>query len=80
MWFNLDKPRMMSEFWKRRVDPYEPEGGHAGGHAPVLAEDDDYPAPHTRGSVLRSVLVWAGVIIGVVVLLGVVLIVPGLVF
>ena len=81
MWVNLDKPRMMSEFWKRRVDPYEPQGGHSGAHASALPLEDDYPSPHTpAGSALKSVLIWVGAALGVGVLLGVILVVPGLVF
>ena len=79
MWVNLDKPKMMSEFWKSRVDPYEPQGGHSGTASMPLPMDDDYPYPG-RGNVLKSVLVWTAAILGVFVLLAAVLVVPGLVF
>ena len=43
--------------------------------------DDDYPAPYAGGgSVLKSVLVWTAAALGVVVLLGAILVLPGLVF
>ena len=81
MWVNLDKPRMMSEFWKRRVDPYETQSGHSATMPLPMPMDDDYPALHTgRGSVLKSVLVWTAAALGVVVLLGAILVLPGLVF
>ena len=81
MWVNLDKPRMMSEFWKRRVDPHEPRGSQSTTMPVPMPMDDDYPAPHNgRGSVLKSILFWTAAALGVMVLLGAILILPGLVF
>ena len=80
MWVNLDKPRMMSEFWKRRVDPYETQGGRSATMPLPMAMDDDYPALHTgRGSVLKSLL-WTAAALGAIVLLAAILVLPGLVF
>ena len=46
-----------------------------------MAMDDDYPALHTgRGSVLKSVLLWTAAALGAIVLLGAILVLPGLVF
>ncbi len=80
MWFNLDKPKMMSEFWKSRVDPYEPQGGHSAAMPLPMPTDDDYPEPHTGRGVLKSVILWTAATLGVIILLAAVLIIPGLVF
>lgn len=78
MWYNLDKPRMMSEFWKRRVSPYGQEGDPSA--TTPMPMDDDYPTPHTGWGALKSVLIWTAAILGVFVLLGAILVVPGLIF
>ena len=47
----LDKTRMLSEYWRRRLNPYEGPG--AGGE-----EAGDVEEVTSGGSVLRDVLVW----------------------
>ena len=47
----LDKTRMLSEYWKRRLNPYEGPG--EGGE-----ETGDVEEVTSGGSVLRDVLVW----------------------
>ena len=72
---NLNSPTKLSEFWKRRARSSETQGGPS---IPTL--DDDYPPPPRRGNALESLLFWAGAALGVIVLLGMILILPGLVF
>ena len=47
----LDKTRMLSEYWKRRLNPYESPG--AGGE-----ETGNVEEVTSGGGVLRDVLVW----------------------
>ena len=47
-----DKTRMLSEFWKRRLNPYEGPG--SGGE-----ETGDVEEVAAGGSVLRDLLVWS---------------------
>lgn len=65
---NFRGPRALDGFWKRRST------------SPVPSLDDDYPPPARQGSALKTILLWAGAALGLVVLLGLVLVVPGLVF
>ena len=64
----LDKTRMLSEYWRRRLNPYEAPG--TGGE-----EADEVEEAEAGGSILKDVLVWVGwafvliVLIAVVVLL-----------
>ena len=75
--YNLDKTKMLSQFWKRRVDPYEPQGGH-----PIpKSKDDDYPTPKPSRPIhrVKTVLLWVAAAFGVLVLLAAIVVVPGLI-
>ena len=47
-----DKTRMLSEFWKRRLNPYEGPGADG-------EETGDVDEVTSGGSVLRDLLVWS---------------------
>ncbi len=74
----LDKTKMLSEFWKRRVDPYEPQGGHS----TPRSKDDTYPMPRSRRKwdALKSILIWGAAVVGVVALVAAIVVLPGLIF
>ena len=72
---NPNSPKILSEFWKRRPGSSNTQEGHA---IPTL--DDDYPPPPQQGNPLKTALLWAGAALGVLILVGVILVVPGLVF
>ena len=65
---NFRGPTALSGFWKRRA------------MSPVPPPDEDYPPPPRQRSALKTLLLWVGAAMGLVVLLGLVLVVPGLIF
>lgn len=69
----LDKTRMLSEFWKRRLNPYEGPG--AGGEGTGDVEEV------TPGrSVFRDVLVWTSWGFAVMVAIALVVVLAGSIF
>ena len=69
----LDKTRMLSEYWRRRLNPYE-------GPGTGVEETGSVDEVSAGGSVLRDVLVWAGWALVAIVLIALVVILFGLVF
>ena len=67
-----DKTRMLSEFWKRRLNPYEGPG--AGGE-----ETGDVEEVASGGSVLRDLLVWSAWGFAAIVAIALVVLLFGLV-
>ena len=72
---NFRGPTALSGFWKRRRGSSDPREG------PIIPTlDDDYPPPPGKRDPLKTALLWVAAGLGVVALLGLILIVPGLVF
>ena len=69
----LDKTRMLSEYWRRRLNPYEGPG--AGGE-----ETGDVEEVTSGGGVLRDVLVWTSWAFALIVAIALVVILFGLIF
>ena len=72
---NFRGPTALSGFWKRRPGSSDTQGGPS---IPTL--DDDYPPPPGQRNPLKTVLLWVTAGLGVAVLLGLILVVPGLLF
>ena len=72
---NYRGPTALSGFWKRRPGSSDTQGGPT---IPTL--DDDYPPPSGKGSPLKTVMLWIAAALALVALLGLILVVPGLVF
>ena len=67
----LDKTRMLSEYWRRRLNPYEAPG--TGGE-----ETGEVDEVTSGGSVLRDVLVWGGWALVAIVVIALVVVLFGL--
>jgi len=65
----LDFPKMMGNYWKRPINPYETAG--TGG-----AEENPKDAK-AAASIIKDVLVWLGWMAGAFVALGTLVLVPG---
>ena len=72
---NPNSPKILSEFWKRRPGSSNTQEGPS---IPTL--DDDYPPPSQQGNALKTLLLWLAAALALAVLLGLVLVVPGLIF
>ena len=69
----LDKTRMLSEYWKRRLNPYEGPG--AGGE-----ETGDVEEVTSGRGLLRDVLVWTSWAFALIVAIALVVILFGFLF
>ena len=72
---NYRGPTALSGFWKRRPGSSDTQGGPT---IPTL--DDDYPPPLGKRNPLKTVILWIAAALALVALLGLILVVPGLVF
>ena len=69
----LDKTRMLSEYWRRRLNPYEAPGT-------VGEETGDVEDVTAGGSVLRDLLVWTAWAFALIVAIVLVVLLFGLIF
>ena len=69
----LDKTRMLSEYWRRRLNPYESAG--TGGE-----EMGSVDEATSGGSVLRDVLVWSAWGFALIVAIALLVLLFGLIF
>ena len=69
----LDKTRMLSEYWRRRLNPYEGPG--TGGE-----ETGSVDEVASGGSVLRDLLVWSAWGFAAIVAIALVVVLAGLIF
>ena len=68
----LDFPKMLSNFWKRPINPYEPDGA---------GREDDQPAKEAvkGGAIIKDVLIWTGWLLLALAGIALLVLVPGLV-